>query len=151
MPRSWAASSASQICRAIGERLLERKPRGPARDPFRQRVAFNQLENQRARIAAFFQTVDRRDVRVIERGEELRFAMQPREPLGIGGEQLRQHLQRDVATELRIAGAIHLSHAAGAEGGLDLVWTEASAGRERHELKWMRPDYRPAWTLQKAM
>ena len=62
-----------------------------------------------------------RDVRMIQRRERLRFALEPREPLGIGGERLGQDLDRDVATELRVARAIDLAHAAGPEGGEDLV------------------------------
>lgn len=34
---------------------------------------------------------------------------------------LRQHLQRDLAIETRIASAVHLSHPARAEAGDDLV------------------------------
>ena len=38
-----------------------------------------------------------RDVRVIQRGEDLRFALESREAIGIVGERLRQDLDRDVA------------------------------------------------------
>ena len=48
-------------------------------------------------------------------GERLRFAREPREPFGIAGERVGQDLDRDVAIELRIARAIHLAHAAGAD------------------------------------
>ena len=69
----------------------------------------------------------RADVRMIQRGQRLRFALEAREPLGIGDEQLGQDLDRDVAIELRVARAIHLAHAAGAERGEDLVGAEARA------------------------
>ena len=36
-------------------------------------------------------------LRMVQRGEHLRFALEPREPLGIGGERVRQDLDRDVA------------------------------------------------------
>ena len=39
-------------------------------------------------------------------------------------------LDRDVAIEPRVARPIHFTHAAGAEGGEDLVRAEASAGGE---------------------
>ena len=57
-----------------------------------------------------------RDVRMVERRERLRFALEAREPLRIGGERGRQDLDRDVAIELGIARAIDLAHAAGADG-----------------------------------
>ena len=58
----------------------------------------------------------------------LRFALEPREPIGVGGERLGQDLDRDVAIQLRVARAIDLAHAAGAEGRQDLVRAEAGAG-----------------------
>src|SRR5207247_1430412 len=39
---------------------------------------------------------------------------------------------RDLAAEFRVAGTIDLAHAAGAEGGDDLIRAKSSAGREAH-------------------
>ena len=58
---------------------------------------------------------------MIERGERLRFTLEARQAIGIGREQLGQHLDRDVAVETRVAGAIDLAHAARAEHTGDLV------------------------------
>ena len=63
----------------------------------------------------FLEAVDRGDVRMIQRREHLRFALEPREPIRIGRERLRQDLERDVAIQPRVAGAIHLAHAARAD------------------------------------
>ena len=57
-----------------------------------------------------------RDVRVIQRREHLRLALEPREPVRIGRERLGQHLDRDVAVQPRVARAIDLAHPAGADG-----------------------------------
>ena len=65
---------------------------------------------------------------MVQRGERLRFALEARQPLGIGGEAVRQDLDRDVAIELRVARAIDLAHAAGANDRDDLVGAEAGAG-----------------------
>ena len=46
----------------------------------------------------------------------LRLALEPREPIGVGGEVLGQQLERDLAAQLRVRGAVDLAHAAGAEG-----------------------------------
>ena len=47
-------------------------------------------------------------------------------------EVLGQHLDRDVALEARVARAVHLAHAAGAERRQDLVRAETGPGREGH-------------------
>ena len=72
------------------------------------------------------------DVRMIECREYLRFPSEPGEAVGIVDEALRQDLQRDVASELCVLGAIDLAHPARAEGRQDFVSTEPRAGRERH-------------------
>ena len=73
-----------------------------------------------------------RDVRMIERGEDGCLALEAREPIRIAREELRQYLQRDIATELSVARAIDFPHTAGAKGPDNLVGAEASAGRKRH-------------------
>ena len=55
-----------------------------------------------------------------------------RDTIRVGGEGVRQDLDRDVATERGIPRAIHLAHPAGAESGHDLVGAEARAWSERH-------------------
>jgi hypothetical protein len=52
--------------------------------------------------------VDRRDVRMIERGEQLRLALKARESIVVRRERIGQNLDRHVALEPRIAGAIDL-------------------------------------------
>ncbi len=60
--------------------------------------------------------------------------VKPREPIGISGEGVGQDLERDVAIELRVAGPIHLSHAAFADLRGDFVDAEARAGGEGQAL-----------------
>ena len=67
--------------------------------------------------AAVLEAVDLRDVRMIQRGERLRFALEARQAVGVGRERLGQDLDRDVAIELRVARAIDLAHAACADSG----------------------------------
>ncbi len=90
-------------------------------DPIGQRGSLDDLQHQRLRVAAVFETVDSADVGMAERRQHLRFALETGEPLGIVGERFRQDLQRDVAAKLRIPGAIHLAHAALANRGQDFV------------------------------
>jgi hypothetical protein len=41
---------------------------------------------------------------MVERGDCLRFALEPLEAFGVAGEQFRQDLERHVAAKLRVAG-----------------------------------------------
>ena len=66
-------------------RLVERNR--PLSDAVRERRPLDQLQHQRLdTLAGFFEAVNRGDVRMVERGEHLRLAPEPREPLRIGGE-----------------------------------------------------------------
>ena len=49
-----------------------------------------------------FEAVDRRDVRMIERGEDFRLALEAREPIGIAGDRGRQDLDRDLPLQLGV-------------------------------------------------
>ena len=71
---------------------------------------------------------------MVQRGEDLRFALEAGEPIGIGREHVRQDLDRDIAPELRIARAIDLAHAAGPDQGGDFIRAEAGAGRESQRV-----------------
>ena len=68
-----------------GQRLVQRNR--PARDSVGERRPIDQLQHQRAHAARLFEAVDRGDVRVIERGEHLRFAREPRQAVRIDGER----------------------------------------------------------------
>ena len=50
----------------------------------------------------------RGDVRMIQRGEDFRFALKSREPIGISRERGRQDLDRDLTLQLGIGRPIHL-------------------------------------------
>ena len=52
---------------------------------------------------------------MVELREELRLALEPRQPLPVVGECRGQHLDRDVAIQSRVARAIHFAHTACAE------------------------------------
>ena len=111
------------------ERVVERHPRRRARDVIRERLAVHDLEHEEPRPTRFLEAVNARDVRMIERGENLRFALEPRDAIVILRECLGEDLQRDVTIEFRIAGAVDLAHTAGAERRDDLVGSKTSAAR----------------------
>src|SRR5687767_13358980 len=49
------------------------------------------------------------------------FASEPRDAIRVVGKRIGKNLDRDVAIELRIASAVDLAHAAGAEQRVDFV------------------------------
>ncbi len=69
---------------------------------------------------------------VIERGERLRLALEPRQAVGIRGEELRQDLDRHLPIELRVARPIDLPHPAGAKRIDYFIGTELGAGGQGH-------------------
>src|SRR5262245_56650979 len=143
-----AMDDPSLVCRVEGfgdllcdqQRLVDRD--SARRDALGQRRTLDQLHHQRTRAFAFFETVNRRDVRVIERREDLRLASEAGQPVRVARDQWQQHLDRLVAIERRIASAIHLAHSAGAQGEADLVRSEAAASSEGHMRSWT-PDCTP--------
>ena len=69
--------------------------------------------------SGILEPVNRTDVRMIQRREHLRFALEPRQAIRIAGKCRRQDLDRDVAIQLRIARAVDLAHPADAEQAVD--------------------------------
>jgi hypothetical protein len=93
----------ADLARVI-ERLVERERTG-------QRLAVHQLHHQRP----FFDPVDGCDVRMIQRGQHLRFALEAGEAVGIGSESVGKDFDGDFASELGVGGAPDLAHAPFAE------------------------------------
>jgi hypothetical protein len=62
------------------------------------------------------------------------FLLEAGAALRVGAEPGRQRLERDVAVEAPVAGAVHLAHAARAEGGDDLVGAEPRVRCESHSV-----------------
>ena len=120
----------------IGERhrdLEEARHRHPARrHQVAQRASIDQLHRQEADAVRFLGRVDGDDVRMIERRDRARFAIEAFEAAGLVGDIRRQDLQRDIAPKPRIARAIDLAHSAGAERGDDFVRGELLTGTEGH-------------------
>ena len=82
--------------------------------------------------AGFFEAVDGGDVRMVQRGEYLGFALEAGQPIGIARERSGRTFSATSRFSLRIAGAIHFAHAAGPERREDLVGAEACAGGQGH-------------------
>ena len=96
-----------------------------------ERVAFDELEHEEARLAALLQVVDRGNVLMVERGQRLGFALKPAHSIRIPRELLWQDLDGHVTFELRVAHTVDLTHAAFAQQRRDLVGPQLLA-----DLKW---------------
>ena len=84
MPFSCAASSASAICRAMRSASSMEAVRG--REPLGERVALDEFEHEGADAIGLLDAVNGADVRVIQRRQHSRFAIESREPVSIRGE-----------------------------------------------------------------
>jgi len=82
------------------------------RDPISQRRPLDQFKHQRTGVLGFFNAVNGRDVRMIEAGEDLGFALEAGQSIRIGREGVGKDLQRDFAVEAGVGRAIRLPHAA---------------------------------------
>src|SRR3989442_6299022 len=69
---------------------------------------------------------------MVEARERERFAAEALARLAVLTRRGRQHLDRDLAVQPRVAGAIDLAHSPRTERGDDLVGAEAGAGEEPH-------------------
>jgi hypothetical protein len=99
----------------------------PARDTPRQVLSGDQLHGEGMDVARLLKSEDLCDVRVIERGEGLRFALESGNPVRVRRKRLGQDFDRHVAIEARIAGLVYLAHPSGPKGGDHFIGAEAHA------------------------
>ena len=103
-----------------------------SRDPISQRRPIHEFHHEGMSAVRIFKAKDVRNIRVIECGEDFRFAVETGETVGIARHDIWQDFHGHVAFELRVPRAIDLAHTARAEGGEDLVRAKARAGLEGH-------------------
>ena len=115
----------------IGDRSADledfRQGQPVGREDLVQALAFDQFHGEEADALVFLDRVHVDDVRVAEAGDGLRLALESFEAARIGGEIGGEDLQGDVAVQLRVAGAVDLTHPALADEGGDLVVGEGLA------------------------
>ena len=106
--------------------------RSSAGHPVRERLPRDQLEHERANALRFFEPVNARDVWMVERRQEPRFAVEPLQALGILRQRFGQDLESDFAAQSRIASFPDLTHPALAERGEHFIGAEAKADMKGH-------------------
>ena len=102
---------------------------GEAADHLGQRLTIDELEDKRVYAVMLLQPVDGGDVAMIERGKRPGFALESRQPVGIGSKRGWQDLQGHVSAKLEVVRAVDLAHPADAEERRDLIRAEVSASR----------------------
>ena len=136
---------AAAVCRfnGIGDlprdrhRRLDRNattliPRRRPVDDICKRRPLDQLHHEREPVRRVLDAVDSRDAGVIQRREELRFALEALEAFRIPGDGGRQDLDRHVPTQSPVVCAVDLAHAAGAQRRDDFKRPDAISGGKRH-------------------
>src|SRR5437868_2497784 len=74
------------------------------------------------------------EVRMVEQAEGTRLLMKTGDDVRASGDRSGEELERDVASELDVAGAIHLSHSARPDERDDLVTANLIAQLQIHDL-----------------
>src|SRR5262249_31074773 len=96
--------------------------------------------DERTDAVGLLESVDLRDVRVIQRRQQPGFALEPCDPIRIGRNGTGQDLDRDIAIELAVPRTIDLAHTAAANRRDDFVRPESNAcdqvhpGRRRNRI-----------------
>ena len=115
---------------AVADHLVGRQR--AARQPAGQRLAFQVLHDEKGDAVLLADVVEHADVRVVQRPDRPRFAVEPLAQLRVVGEDRREDLDGDRAVEPGVAGPVHLSHPAGPDWGNYLGRAQPGPWRERH-------------------
>jgi hypothetical protein len=90
------------------------------------------FHHQSAARAGFFDAVYLRDIRMIRRPQDLRFALKASQSLGILYERRGKNFDRYFPIQLGVLGAINLTHPAFTDRRKDFVRAEFIAWLKRH-------------------
>ena len=130
MPWRCALSSASAISVGNLQRLVERER--PFLEARGERLALEMRHDQIVRAVGFADVVDAADVRMVQRGDRPRLALEPGAQIGIAGDSLGRTLIATVRSRRVSRALIDFAHPARAERAEDFVRTEPGAGVEGH-------------------
>ena len=94
-------------------------------------LAFDELEHEAADAVGLLQSVDRANVRMVQRRQHPRLAFEARKPIRVRQEVVGHDLDGDIAAQLRVVGTIHVAHSTGAEERENFVRTDLPARQRR--------------------
>ena len=95
-------------------------------------LSFEVLHDEKVDAVLVSDVVEGADVRMLERGDGPRFALEPLTEIGVGGERRGQDFDGDEAIEPDVARLVDLAHAAGPQRAQDFIRTEANTGSQTH-------------------
>jgi hypothetical protein len=129
--------------------------RQPLMDDRAERSAVDVLHDDERTVGAVAHLVDRADVRVAENRRVLCLADQPTPRCRIG-RGADERLDRDIAPEQRVAGAVDFAHSASGDEVADLVAAQAGPGLqprscERHSRRGILAHEMGSWSLPQAL
>ena len=103
----------------VGDLSAEREHLGhrqrPLLQPVREGLPLEQLHHQIVHAILVADVVQRADVRVVQLGDGAGLALEAGAHFRGGGQMRGQHLDRHVAAEAGVVGAVHLAHPPRAE------------------------------------
>ena len=97
-------------------------------------LAFDEFHDQVVVAILLADIMQGADVGMVEAGNGAGFAHETFAIFGFPGKMIGEDFDGDGAVKAGVAGAVDFAHAAGAEGGGDLVGTEFGSGGQRHRL-----------------
>ena len=121
--RMCCGQAVGHACQEL-DNLSPRALRGLS--PVPERAAVDELGDQILTAIELPDVVDRHDVRVVQRGCGLRFALKTAASSSVG-QVVGQKLDGDRPIQLRVERAVDDAHAARAEGGLNLIRADSMA------------------------
>ena len=121
----------------VFDRSRERQ-RSPLQ-PLLERLTIDVLHDQVVDVVLHPDVVERADVRMIQAGDDPGFALEACDALRVVRQMLGQRLDGDGAVQARIDGAIHLTHAARGDQGLQLVRTEDTSDEPARNRRCLEP------------
>jgi len=101
-------------------------------EPLAERIARDELHDEVVRITGLIEAVDGSDVGVIQRREELGFALKARQAFRIAGELLWQYFDGYIAAKFAVVRLIHLAHATRTDVAGDFVGSKSCADWDGH-------------------
>ena len=115
-------------------RVLDRLARRqrPSAHSTAERFPFEQFGDDERRSGFGADIVNGQDVRVIELSGGARLLLEATQPAGVRRERVGDQLDRDLAPEPWIAGAVHLAHATRTQPADDLIGADARSRRKCH-------------------
>ena len=108
---------------------------GTTRDALGKGLTRDELEHEVVGVVGVLEPIDRGDVRMVERRENLGFALESSQPLRVLSELLGQDLDGDVTPELRVPSSIHLTRYNEMELDQGIVFHKRKRNRKTVE-KW---------------